>query len=122
MAVTAHPEATKVAYDVLKKEERRLMRRLPHNGVGAGRTAIIRVWAVVDLFCITMRHNKQLVTLDGRETAPQNAGKHLFMDKDGQPMRFYDAAIGGRAVGVPGLLSMLQQLHEWYGKTPWTIV
>ncbi len=60
-----------------------------------------------------------LITLDGRETAPSTAGKHLFMGEDGRPMRFYDAALGGRSVGTPSLLRMLEKLHDWQGKLPW---
>ncbi len=56
---------------------------------------------------------------DGRETAPAAATPALFLDAEGQPLGFYDAAIGGRAVGVPGLLAMLEMAHERHGKLPW---
>jgi len=56
---------------------------------------------------------------DGRETAPAAAGADLFLGRDGRPMRFLDAGLGGRAVGVPGVLRMLEQMHRRYGKLPW---
>jgi gamma-glutamyltranspeptidase/glutathione hydrolase len=56
---------------------------------------------------------------DGRETAPAAAGSDLFLAADGQPMGFYVAGVGGRAVGVPGALSMLEAVHRAYGKLPW---
>ena len=56
---------------------------------------------------------------DGRETAPAKATASLFLDDNGQPMAFFDAVVGGRSVGVPGLLSMLEQVHTAHGKLPW---
>ena len=49
---------------------------------------------------------------DGRETAPAAAGPDLFLEPDGTPMRFREAAIGGRAVGVPGAFAMLEAAHR----------
>ncbi|MCV3738245.1 gamma-glutamyltransferase [Rhizobium sp. TRM96647] len=62
---------------------------------------------------------KRLVTLDGRETAPQRATPKLFLDKDGQPMEFMDAVVGGRSVGTPGTVRLLQEAHNRYGRMDW---
>jgi len=56
---------------------------------------------------------------DGRETAPMAVTADLFLKADGEPMKFYDAVIGGRAVGVPGLVAMLELAHQRHGKLPW---
>jgi gamma-glutamyltranspeptidase/glutathione hydrolase len=56
---------------------------------------------------------------DGRETAPQAATPELFIGADGKPMRFQDAVIGGRSVGVPGLLRVVEMAHARHGKLPW---
>jgi gamma-glutamyltranspeptidase/glutathione hydrolase len=56
---------------------------------------------------------------DGRETAPAAAGSDLFLAADGRPMGFHAAGVGGRAVGVPGALSMLEAAHRAYGRLPW---
>lgn len=61
---------------------------------------------------------KRLVALDGRETAPGAAGPDYFM-KDGAPLKFWDAVVGGRSVGAPGTLALLWELHQRYGKLPW---
>ncbi len=56
---------------------------------------------------------------DGRETAPAAATPRLFLRPDGQPMPFPEAMEGGRAVGVPGLLRMLEAAHREHGRLPW---
>ncbi len=56
---------------------------------------------------------------DGRETAPAAATEDALMGSDGKPLAFHSAAVGGRAVGVPGVLHMLVQAHAQHGKLPW---
>ena len=56
---------------------------------------------------------------DGRETAPAAADERLLLRADGQPMPFGEAAVGGLAVGVPGVLKMLEQVHRLHGRRPW---
>jgi gamma-glutamyltranspeptidase / glutathione hydrolase len=53
---------------------------------------------------------------DGRETAPAAADQNLFLQPDGKPMAFMQAAVGGRAVGVPGVVRMLELAHRQHGK------
>jgi gamma-glutamyltranspeptidase / glutathione hydrolase len=60
-----------------------------------------------------------LVALDGRETAPAAARPDRFLDADGKPLPFFDAMVGGRSIGTPGLLRMLALAHERFGKLPW---
>ena len=55
---------------------------------------------------------------DGRETAPAGVDENLFM-VDGKPMAFHEAAVGGRSVGVPGVLRMLELAHGRHGRLPW---
>ncbi|MCP3053579.1 gamma-glutamyltransferase [Aurantimonas marianensis] len=61
----------------------------------------------------------RLTTFDGRETAPAAATPTLFLDADGQPLKFYDAVVGGRSVGTPGTVKLIAKTHERYGKLPW---
>jgi len=61
----------------------------------------------------------RLDAYDGRETAPASATPEMFLDDAGQPMDFWDAVIGGRSVGVPGLLRMLALAHRQHGRLPW---
>jgi gamma-glutamyltranspeptidase/glutathione hydrolase len=61
----------------------------------------------------------EVAAFDGRETAPMAATQALFLQDDGTPMGFWDAVVGGRSVGVPGTLAMLEKAHARHGKLPW---
>lgn len=63
--------------------------------------------------------SREVLAWDGRETAPAAAGPDLFLGRDGKQMAYLEAAIGGRAVGVPGALRMLEALHRAQGRLPW---
>jgi gamma-glutamyltranspeptidase/glutathione hydrolase len=61
---------------------------------------------------------RQLYAYDGREVAPSGATPQLFM-KDGKPMEFLAARVGGRSVGVPGTPRLLEIAQLRHGKLPW---
>ncbi|RKQ69991.1 gamma-glutamyltransferase [Oceanibaculum indicum] len=56
---------------------------------------------------------------DGRETAPAAAKPDRFLDKDGKPLSYFEAVVGGRSVGVPGTMRVLELAHRKHGKLPW---
>ena len=62
----------------------------------------------------------EVTTLDGRETAPLAATPRLFQDADGKPLKFFDAVIGGRSVGVPGTPALMQAAHKKWGRLEWS--
>jgi gamma-glutamyltranspeptidase/glutathione hydrolase len=75
------------------------------SGIGGG--AFILHW-----------DGKAVQAFDGRETAPREVDENLFM-VDGKPMGFFEAVVGGRSVGTPGVLRALQIAHQQHGKLPW---
>jgi gamma-glutamyltranspeptidase/glutathione hydrolase len=62
----------------------------------------------------------RLTTYDGRETAPKLATTKLFLKEDGEPLKFFDAVVGGRSVGTPGTLKLLYETHKLHGRFPWS--
>jgi gamma-glutamyltranspeptidase/glutathione hydrolase len=64
----------------------------------------------------------RLTSFDGRETAPGQVDSNLFIKPDATKMGFFEAAVGGRSVGVPGLLHMLKQAHRAYGRMDWELL
>jgi gamma-glutamyltranspeptidase / glutathione hydrolase len=62
---------------------------------------------------------RQLQAWDGRETAPAAADERLFLDESGSPISFGAAVTGGRSVGTPGVVRMLEAVHRLHGRLPW---
>ena len=42
------------------------------------------------------------------------------LDENGKAISWIKAVVGGRSVGVPGVLAALKQAHEQYGKLAWS--
>ena len=62
---------------------------------------------------------QEILSYDGRETAPAEVTPDLFLTPQGEPMRFLDAVLGGRSVGTPGTVAMLAEAHKKHGNIPW---
>ena len=63
---------------------------------------------------------RDVIALDGRETAPQEADERLFLRPDGSPLPWADAVAGGRSVGTPGVLRLLELAHRQQGRLRWS--
>ena len=61
----------------------------------------------------------KLNTIDGREKAPASALPDRFMGTDGKPLPFLEAFPGGKSVGVPGNIRLMERTHARWGKLPW---
>lgn len=118
MAVTAHPEATRAAYDVLKSggsaadaavAAQLVLGLVEPQSSGLGGGAFLLYWD---------NKAKRLYAYDGRETAPAGAKPDVFL-KGGKPMPFLDAVRSGHSVGVPGAPALLEHLHKRHGKLAW---
>jgi len=116
---TSHPEASKIGRNILNKG-------------GSAMDAILAVQMVLNLvepqssgiggggFLLYFdKKNSNLTFYDGREIAPNKIKKEFFLDNNGNPLKFYDIAVGGKAIGVPGLVSMLDIAHKDYGLMDW---
>ncbi|WP_440874231.1 gamma-glutamyltransferase [Thalassotalea sp. PLHSN55] len=63
--------------------------------------------------------SQKLTSFNGRETAPKLATSDMFLNQNGQPIPWREAIVGGRSVGVPGVLKALKSAHDKYGVLPW---
>jgi gamma-glutamyltranspeptidase/glutathione hydrolase len=67
-------------------------------------------------------YNKErniLEAWDGRETAPKNVKPNQYVDIENNKMPFKKAIINPISIGVPGLYSMLAEVHNINGKLAW---
>ncbi|PMN69055.1 gamma-glutamyltransferase [Enterovibrio norvegicus] len=78
------------------------------SGIGGG--ALLVFWD---------EQKQALTTYDGRETAPLDATPSLFLDDNGQPLKFYDAVVGGLSVGTPGTMRLMHDTHAKLGNLSW---
>jgi gamma-glutamyltranspeptidase/glutathione hydrolase len=113
----ANPLATDAGYQVLKAG-------------GSAIDAAIAVQMVLTLVepqssgigggAFLLHYNgREVEAFDGRETAPAAVDERLFLGADGKPLAFYDGVVGGRSVGTPGTVRLLEMAHKQYGKLPW---
>lgn len=63
--------------------------------------------------------SREITTLDGRETAPLAATPRLFQNENGERLKFWDAVVGGRSVGVPGTPALMEAAHKRWGQNSW---
>ena len=61
----------------------------------------------------------EVIIYDGREVAPAQASRTMFLDTDGKPLNYPTAITSGRATGVPGAVAALARAHEEHGALPW---
>lgn len=119
LAVSANPLASAVGRDILRRGGNAIDAAIAvqlvlglvepqSSGIGGGAFLVYYD-----------RQTKQVHTYDGRETAPAAAKPDRFLATDGKPLQFYDAVVGGKSVGVPGTVRMLELAHQKHGKLPW---
>jgi gamma-glutamyltranspeptidase/glutathione hydrolase len=119
IVAAAHPLAVDAGYSVLERGGSALDAAIAaqmvlglvepqSSGIGGG--AFLLYWS---------EREQRLRSYDGRETAPAAARPERFLDGEAKPQPFMEAAVGGRSVGVPGVLRMLELAHRRHGKLSW---
>ena len=119
MVVAAHPLAVAAGLKILERG-------------GTAIDATVAVQMVLNLVepqssgigggAFLLYHDAQtqsLISLDGREFAPQRADESMFLDDDGKPRRWFDMVPGGLSVGVPGTLALMDHAHARFGRLEW---
>ena len=119
MVAAANPHAAQAGYDVLARGGNAvdamvavqfMLNLVEPQSSGIGGGAFLLHWDASE---------SRLRTLDGREKAPMAAGEDYFLGPDGEPVGWWDAVVGGRSVGVPGTLKLLETAHSTHGSLPW---
>jgi gamma-glutamyltranspeptidase/glutathione hydrolase len=116
MVVAGHPLAARAGLEMLREGGTAIDAAIAVQAVltvvepqasGIGGGAFLLHW-----------DGRAVTAWDGRETAPAAANEDLFL-RDGRPMPFREAVVGGRSVGVPGVMRMLEAAHREHGALPW---
>ncbi len=117
MVVSAHPEASQVGIDILKKGG---------NAVDAA-VAVQFALAVVypnagniggGGFMVYRSAKGEVNALDFREKAAAAASRDMYLDEGGHPIA--DKSLFGHlAAGVPGSVDGMVRAHQKYGKLSW---
>jgi gamma-glutamyltranspeptidase/glutathione hydrolase len=70
-------------------------------------------------FVVYRTHTGESGSLDFREKAPSNAYKDMYLDENGDVIEDM-STLGGAAVGVPGSISGIFEIHSKFGSLPIT--
>ncbi len=119
MIVTANKHATEAGNEMLKQggsavdamiAAQLVLSLVEPQSSGIGGGAFLLHWD---------EKKKELLTYDGRETAPASVKASHFLDKNKKPLSFHTAIKKGLGIGVPGVIKLLEKSHKAHGKLPW---
>lgn len=123
MAVTANEHASNAAYAILAEggtaidaavAAQMVLGLVEPQSSGLGGGGFMLYWDAA---------KATLETYDGRETAPLLADENLFFNPKSEiPDGFFQSVIGGKSVGVPGIVKLLEIAHAKHGRAPWPIL
>ena len=119
MAVTANAYATEAAAEILQLGGNALDAAIAaqwvlnlvepqSSGIGGG--GFLLHWDAA---------HRRVTAWDGRETARRGVSADFLRRADGSPAPFPEVVASGKAVGVPGLVAMLEAVHRRHGKLKW---
>ncbi len=120
LVVSAHPLASEAGAKILK------MGGNAFDAVVATQFALAVVYPQAGNlggggFLVGVKNNGEKIALDYRETAPKNASRDMYLDKNGKANT--DLSQNGRlAVGVPGSVSGMFFTHQKFGKLPMNVL
>ncbi|WKK64768.1 gamma-glutamyltransferase [Lutimonas zeaxanthinifaciens] len=120
MVVSARGEASKIGLEILKKggnafdamiaTDLALAVSYPQAGnIGGGGFMVFR------------KSDGETGSIDFREKAPLNASRDMYLDDDGNPIPD-KSRTGGMAVGVPGTIAGLFEIHSKLGSLPFEVL
>ncbi len=117
MVVSAHPLASKVGIDILKKGGNAI------DAAIATQLALAVVYPGAGNiggggFMLARLKDGTIDALDYREKAPSKASTNMYIGETGEAIPDL-SVVGHLASGVPGTVAGLEESHKKYGKLPW---
>nr|WP_317173600.1 gamma-glutamyltransferase [Hymenobacter montanus] len=117
MVVSAHPEASKIGTQILRRGGN------AYDAAVAVQFALAVVLPVAGNiggggFLLYRDRNGSAGSLDFRETAPARASRDMYLDRQGKVVEGLSTA-GPLAVGTPGTVAGMVTLHQQLGKLSW---
>ena len=70
-------------------------------------------------FLVYRKNDGSFGSLDYREKAPSLASRDMYLNSDGNVIKG-KSIIGGLAIGVPGTVAGLYEVHKKFGSLPWS--
>ncbi|MBV6644091.1 MAG: gamma-glutamyltransferase [Cyclobacteriaceae bacterium] len=120
MITSAHPLATKVGLDILRKGGN------AYDATVAVQFALAVVFQRAGNiggggFLVLREKDGKTAALDFREKAPKQASRDMYLDENGEviPMK---SRFGHQAAGVPGAVAGMWELHQQYGVLDWNVL
>ena len=117
MVVAAHPEATRIGVEILRKGGN------AYDAAVAVQFALAVALPVAGNlggggFLLYRGADGKEGALDFRETAPAAATRDMYLDSQGNIIPDL-STLGHRAAGVPGTVAGMAEVHRKLGKLPW---
>ena len=117
MVVSAHPLASKVGLEIIRKGGNAA------DAVVAVQMALAVVYPSAGNiggggFLVYRKSNGETSTLDFREKAPKKSSKNMYLDSNENVIDNL-SLVGHLSVGVPGTVDGMVEIHEKYGLLAW---
>jgi len=117
MVVSAHPLASQVGVNIMKKGGNAVDAAIAvHFALAVVHPAAGNIGGGGFMVYRTAKGNYH--TLDYREKAPQGAGRNMYLDEDGEAV-VERSRLGYLATGVPGSVDGMVQAYQRFGSLEW---
>src|SRR5207248_8415201 len=114
------PDATRAGIQILREGGNAVDAAVAANAVLGVTEPFVAGIGGGGFMVVYLAHQHRVVTIDGRETAPQAFPVNAFIDPaTGRPIPFFPQRVtSGMAVGVPGTLATWAEAASLYGTMP----
>ena len=114
------PDATRAGIQILREGGNAVDAAVAANAVLGVTEPFVAGIGGGGFMVVYLAHQHRVVTIDGRETAPQTFPENAFIDPaTGNPIPFFPRRVtSGMAVGVPGTLATWAEAASQFGTMP----